>query len=142
MGGIQRTCPYRGGKGILEITPWKSWGYDGYDKGRRPLFSLGCADSCGEARFARTRIEGRKWEKVGRLERYWARGKILYSSTITIRERNIKTPAQNREKRDKCEGNGEREGREEGAEGKGEKASAAANAAAKAARVTRRRNKN
>ena len=26
----------------------------------------------------------------------------MYSSTITIRECNIKTPAQNREKRDKC----------------------------------------
>ena len=75
-------------------------------QGREPLFSLRCADSCGGARFARARIEGRKWEKVGRLERYWAGGKILYSSTITIRERNKKTLGQKREKRDKCGENG------------------------------------
>ena len=36
-------------------------------RGREPLFSLGCACSCGEARFARARIEGRKWEEVGKV---------------------------------------------------------------------------
>ena len=33
-------------------------------RGEGPFF-LGCACSCGEARFARARIEGRKWEEVG-----------------------------------------------------------------------------
>lgn len=58
-------------------------------RGESPFFvgvSGRCACSCGGTRFARTRIEGRKWEKVGQSERYWAGGKILYSSTITIRE--------------------------------------------------------
>lgn len=62
----------------------------------------------------------------------------MYSSTITIRECNKKTLAQNRKKRDKCGENG-REAPVAGEEDKGANgaASAAAKAAAKAARVTR-----
>ena len=46
-------------------------------RGESPFFvGVGgrCADSCGGARFARTRIEGRKWEKV---EESGTVGKIL-----------------------------------------------------------------